>query len=107
MTLTEVVEGWTGRLTFTLLADGAALNGTGLTLSNLYLTDGRGNAIDTSGDFGWVTAAAGTVYYDPDASDFIAGNGPYEVRFEVTDGTGKKVFFPNGQADEILVRAVR
>lgn len=102
--LTEIVEGWTARLTFTLLSDGAAFVGTGFTISNLYITDARGRAIDTSGDFGWVTAAAGTVYYDPDASDFEAGNGPYTVRFEVTDGNGKVVFFPNGQADQILVR---
>lgn len=102
--LTEVVEGWTGRLLFTLLSDGAAFVGTGFTLSNLYITDARGRAIDTAADFGWVTAALGTVYYDPDAADFVASAGPYTVRFEVTDGNGKVVFFPNGQADTILVR---
>jgi hypothetical protein len=105
--LTEVVEGWTGRLTFSLLSDGAAFNGAGLTLTGLYITDTRGKAIDTSGDFGWLSAAAGTVYYDPDQTDFVGGNGPYAVRFEVTDGNGKVVFFPNGQAEQILVRKVR
>lgn len=105
--LTEVVEGWTKRLTFTLLTDGVAFDGSGMTLSNLYLTDARGRQIDTTGDFGWVSAAAGTVYYDPDATDFVAGAGPYKVRYEVTDGAGKVVFFPNGQSDEIVVRGVR
>lgn len=102
--LTEIVEGWTGRLTFTLMTDGVAFVGTGFTITNLYITDARGRAIDTTGDFGWVSAAAGTVYYDPDAADFVAGNGPYTVRYEVTDGASKVVFFPNGQADQILVR---
>jgi hypothetical protein len=105
--LTEVVEGWTKRLTFTLQTDGAAFNGTGMTISNLYITNARGVPIDTAGDFGWVSAAAGTVYYDPDAADFVAGDGPYTVRYEVTDGAGKVVFFPNGQADQIQVRGKR
>jgi hypothetical protein len=103
MALTDIVEGWTQRLTFTLLSDGVALVATGFTLSNLYLTDARGRAIDTSGDFGWINAAAGTVYYDPDVTDFVAVNGPYTVRYEVTDGAGKIAYWPNAQADTINV----
>lgn len=106
MTLTEVVEGWTGRLTFTLLSDGLPFDGTGMALSNLYLTNGRREIIDTSGDFGWVSPPDGTVYYDPDVTDFVEGGGPYTLRFEVT-AAGKVVYFPNGPADEIIVNAKR
>ena len=101
--LTEVVEGWTGRLTFTLVANGADLNGTGMTVTDMILTGSDGGLIDTASDFGWVSDAAGTVYYDPDASDFKAERSPYKVRFEVTDGAGKKVYFSNAQPDEIKV----
>lgn len=105
--LTTIVEGWTKRLTFTLEADGTAFVGTGFTLSNLYITAKDGTNVDTTGDFNWVTAASGTVYYDPDAADFVAAKSPYSVRYEVTDGSGKKQFFPNADADEILVKPVR
>lgn len=101
--LYDVVEGWTGRLTFQLLADGAALDGTGLTVSALDLVDAHNHPVQTTGDFGWVTQSAGTVYYDPDASDFVAARGPYRLRYQVTDGGSKVVWFPNGKPDEIRV----
>lgn len=101
--ITNVVEGWTGRLTFTLQSNGAAFVGTGFTISDLVLTGRNGIAVDTSGDFGWITAADGTVYYDADSADFVALQSPYTVRFEVTDGAGKVVYFPNADAYELTV----
>lgn len=107
--ITRVVEGWTGRLTFTLMSKApsatteSAFVGTGFTLSDLVLTQSNGAAVDTAGDFGWLVAADGTVYYDPDSADFVALYSPYTLRFEVTDGGGKVVYFPSADAYEITV----
>jgi hypothetical protein len=105
--LTAIVEGWTGRLEFTLNTDGTAINGTGLTLSDCLVTAKDGTALDTTGDFGWLVQASGTVYLDADALDFLAAKSPYKVRFKVTDGLGKVVYFPNAAADTITVHRVR
>jgi hypothetical protein len=104
--LTSIVEGWTQRLTFTLTSDGSAYNGTGITVSDLIITGRDGTAVDTTGDFGWVTASAGTVYYDPDAADFSASLSPYFVRVKLTDGSGKIAYFPNGEPAQLTVRPV-
>lgn len=103
--LTDVVEGWTKRLTFQLYEDGAAMNGTGITVSALDIVGNDGVAITTTGDFDWVTASAGTVYYDPDSTDFVAAKSPYRVRFQLTDGSGAVVWHPNGAPDTIIVHA--
>jgi hypothetical protein len=105
--LTTIVEGETKRLTFTLQADGAAFVGTGFTLSDLVITGSDNSSVDTTGDFGWVSAAAGTVYYDPDSTDFVAIKSPYRVRFKVTAGDATVKYFPSGNPDEIVVKAVR
>lgn len=111
--LTTIVEGWTGKLTFTLTTTSvttgvtSAFVGTGFTLSDLIITGKDGTEVDTTGDFGWLVAASGTVYYDPDAADFVAAKSPYTVRFKVTDGAGKVVYFPSADADEILVKPLR
>ncbi len=101
----ELVEGATARQTFQLQRDGANLDGTGLTVSALDIVGSDGTVVDTSGDFGWEVQAGGTVYYDPDAADFVASKSPYKVRYQITDGGGKTVWFPNGKADEIKVYA--
>jgi hypothetical protein len=101
--LTEVVEGWTGRLTFQLYDDGAALNGTGLTVTALDLVGNDGVAVTTTADFGWLVQASGTVYYDPDAADLTAARSPYKVRYQITDGSGAIVWYPNGAPDTIAV----
>lgn len=101
--MTEIVEGTTGRLSFQLKEDGANLNGTGLTVSAADLVGADGAVVDTTGDIGWITDTAGTVYYDPDAADFVAGRSPYQVRFQITDGAGKVIWFPSGLAETIKV----
>lgn len=111
--LLSITEGHTRRLTFTLTSKlptasaVTAFDGTGFTLSNLYITGKDATIVDTAGDFGWVSAADGTVYYDPDASDFVASKSPYVVKYEVTDGAGKVECFPSADADEILVKPLR
>lgn len=101
----EVVEGWTSRLTFQLTADGSAIDGTGFTVTALDLVDAHNHPVPTSGNFGWATQGSGTVYYDPDASDFVAARGPYKIRYQLTDGNSKVKWFPNGKPDEIKVWA--
>lgn len=101
--LTEIVEGWTGRLTFQLNEDGAAMDGTGITVSALDIVASDGTVVTTTGDYGWLTQASGTVYYDPDSADFVAAKSPYRVRYQLTDGSGKIVWHPDGQPDTIRV----
>lgn len=101
----EVVEGWTSRLTFQLEEDGVDLVGTGLTLSALDIVGSDGTAVTTTSDFGWLSQAGGTVYYDPDGTDLRADNSPYRIRYQLTDGSGKVAWHPNGRADEIVVHA--
>lgn len=103
--LLEIVEGWTSRLAFQLKENGAAMDGTGITVSALDIVAADGTVVDTTGDFGWIAAAAGTVYYDPDAADFVAAKSPYSVRVQLTDGTGKTAWHPSGKPDQIRVYA--
>lgn len=109
--VTEIVEGWTGRLSWTLehqlqgATAATAIDGTGLTVSALDVTGADGTVVTTTGDYGWITQASGTVYYDPDADDLLAAKSPYRLRFQLTDGTGKVVWYPDGHAKEIRVRA--
>lgn len=107
LTIATITEGETARLTFPLEEDGAALNGTGFTVTDLVLTASSGEAIDTVGNFGWISDAAGTVYYDPDAADFIAAKSPYRVKVKITDGSSKVRFYPNHIIAQIVVVPVR
>jgi hypothetical protein len=108
MVIAEVVEGETARLVLPLTEDGVALDGTGFTVTDLLITTAEGQPLDTTGDFGWVVEADGTVYYDPDATDFEAGHSPYRVRVKLTDGTGKIRFYPNSKKfAEIVVGSQR
>jgi hypothetical protein len=102
MVIAEAIQGDTARIVIQLQEVSAAnvtgnLNGTGFTVTDLLITSNGGQPIDTSGDFGWVSAAAGTVYYDPDAGDFQAEQSPYRVRVKVTDGDGKIRSYPSGK----------
>jgi len=107
MIIAEVIEGETARLTIPLLEDGAAVNITGFTMSDLLITGSDGTAVTTTADFGVVSASAGTVYYDPDADDFSAAKSPYRVRVKMTDGDSKVRYYPNGASAQITVRAAR
>lgn len=106
MVIKEVREGETARITLPLLEDRVALNGTGFTVSDLVIRGNDGVAVDTATDFGWVSAAAGTVYYDPDADDFVETRSPYLVTVKLTDGAGKVRYYPSGAPAEIVVRTV-
>lgn len=104
----KVVEGETRRLTFGLRSQGSIFVLTGYTVADIILTGADGTAVDTSSDFGIVSAAAGTVYYDPDSNDFVASKSPYRIRIKVTEDANSKVrYFPNREADTIEVYPVR
>jgi hypothetical protein len=113
MVIAEAVQGETARIVLQLQEVSTAgvtsnLNGSGFTVSDLLITTNEGQPLDTGGDFGWVSAAAGTVYYDPDAADFEAAHSPYRVRVKVTDGDGKIRYYPSGKKfGEIIVGAER
>ncbi len=103
--LLSVTEGWTGRLgPFVLKVDGTPQNLTGLTVA-LMLRGRNGELVTTTGDTELAnqTTTPGGVYWDPDAADLAYRQSPYRMHFQVTDGDGKTVFFPNGQPDEIAV----
>jgi hypothetical protein len=103
VTVKTLVQGETVRLTIPLLEDGVALNGTGFTVTALNIVGNDGTVVTTTGDFGWVTAAEGTVYYDPDADDFESRLSPYQVQVVITDGSSKVRVYPNQGTAELKV----
>lgn len=107
--LTELVEGWTGALPFTLNADGVPVDLTGLTVQ-IVLKDGADTLVkDTTAGISTSSGSTGgVVVFTPSSSgtDFVAARTPYKIRFRVTDAAGKVVFFPNADEDLILVNVL-
>jgi hypothetical protein len=103
--LLDITEGWTGELgPFTLLLDGAAQNLTGMTVVAKIRPEASSSYVDLDGDVRVDSdATTGKVYLNFDADDLEAASSPYTLHFQVTDGNGKVVFFPNGKADTIRV----
>ena len=105
--ITEVVEGWTSPLEFTLKQATSSSTGydpidlTGMTVA-IVLKDGRGRTVASSTSGVSVTSSTGgVVQYAPQATDFSAARSPYRVRFKLTDGGGLIVYHPN--TDEALI----
>jgi hypothetical protein len=99
----DVTEGWTGPLDFALMADGAPLNLSGLTIE-LVLRDRDDALITTTGwaaTFGAPTE--GRVRVSPTADALVHAVTPHRAHFKITDGGGKVVFFPGGDADYWVV----
>lgn len=100
--LTDVVEGWTGALPFTLNADGDPVDLTGRTVS-VILKDARNLTVyDSTTPVAVTGTTAGLVTFTPSSSDLVAARGPYRIRFRVAT-TSEKVFFPNSEEDLIRV----
>lgn len=99
----RLVEGWTERIRYALTADGAVQVLTGMTVA-LKLYTRAGAAVPLGGSAGVLDAAEGQVYYDPAGGELLATYSPYAARWEVTDGSGKKAFFPNGDAETWIVQ---
>lgn len=102
--LLEIVEGWTEELgPFTLKADGAAVDLSDMTVA-LILRNRNGQSVTVEGTTRISdTPTDGQVYYTPDGADLLNAKSPYSLRWEVTDGAGRVVFFPNGAPDTISV----
>jgi len=105
--LFEIAEGWTGVLgPFTLLSDGVAGSLSGLDVE-LILRNASGTAIVPGGTITLLDQGTfpGKLTYTPVAADFVfdsRGNSvrqPFLVRWKVTDGAGKIVYYPNGEYD--------
>lgn len=109
MTTRYLVEGETRPITATLYdGDGAsrtAANLTGLTLG-IVIRDRARSDVPVSGKASVVTAADGTVKFEPAATDFRASGSPYAVTWTVTDGNGDVAMYPNQQAEKWIVRTL-
>lgn len=102
--LLDVVEGWTDELgPFTLKADGAAVNLTGLTIEPI-LKDKNGDQVTIEASQYRIdgTPTTGKVYFTPATGDLLNSLQPYKLRWKVTDGSDV-VYFPNAAADTINV----
>lgn len=111
MALLTIVSGWTEALgPFTLRADGVAVDLTAFTVEAV-IRNSLGTLVAAAGD---VTvrdqvAHPGQVMYAPVATDFVhqstgsKGVQAFRLHWRVTDGSGKIVFFPNGEAEVIDV----
>ncbi len=101
----ELVEAWTGPIDMQLKADGVGPDLTGTTVA-LILRGNDDALVDTSGDVSIIApATAGKVRYSPGAADLVAAKSPYRARWKVTDAGSKVVYFPNGTADQWIVRS--
>ncbi len=104
MMIDDIVEGETiERGPFTLEADGAPVDLTGMTIA-LVLRAKDGTLVETAGDTRIDDdPATGRVYWTPDATDLSWQQSPYSLHWQVTDSDGKVVFFPSGDAARIAV----
>lgn len=102
----SIVEGWTGALPFTALADGSPVDLTGLTLK-IVLKNASGTLVKyTSSGISVTGSTSGQWEYLPSSSSgdlFLAAETPYRVRLEATDATPRKVYFPNDEEELIEV----
>jgi hypothetical protein len=107
--LMSVVEGWTGALPFTLLADGSPVDLTGMTV-HIVLKGADGTVVkDTTAGITVTGSTVGQVEYAPSSSSgdlFLVTQTPYRIRFRVTDAVTKKVYFPNDEDELIEVNPV-
>ncbi len=104
--LVDIVEGWSGALPFTLLADGVAVDVTGQRIY-IVLKDNRGTTVkDSTAGINVTNSTAGQLEYGPSSSDFSANRSPYKIRFRVKDALNKVVYFPNEDEDLIPVHVV-
>lgn len=97
MTTQFLGEGETTPVTSTLynVTNGtrAVADLSGLTLA-IAITDRTGASVPVSGKASIVTAASGTVKYEPADTDFKAAGSPYNATWLVTDGNGDTAWYP-------------
>ncbi len=98
-----IVEGETvERGPFTLKSNDLPFNLTDYTVE-LVIRPFRGTDYsDTDGEVRVVADTSGTVYFTPDASDFLARESPYSIRWKVTDSLSTVVYFPNSELPDTI-----
>ncbi len=101
MAITHIIpEGTTEPQDFQLIADGVNLDATGLTLG-LRIDDRNGVPVTLTGSFAFLNDASGTVRVLLDAVDLPLNKSAYQVRWSITDGSGKIAFIPNGRDPDV------
>lgn len=99
MSTYDIVEGLTATVDFQLLESGAAIDLTSLTV-NLLLEDREGNVISSPGTILIPSPTTGHVQLVPtNASVFVAANGPYLARWQITDTLGRVSYCPTSVRD--------
>jgi hypothetical protein len=73
--------------------------------ATLYVIDRAGGRVPVSGKASIVTAASGSVKFEPAASDFRAAGSPYAVTWTVTDSNSDEAWYPNKEPEWWIVRA--
>lgn len=90
----DIRQGWTERIRYALtINDGTIIDLTNMTIA-LVGQDRSSSPLTFTGTVGSDDPTAGTVYLDPAATDLLASNSPYRVRWSVTDSNGKTAYFP-------------
>ena len=104
--LVSIVEGWTGALPFTALADGEPFDLSGLTCA-IVLKQRNGTIVkNTTEGISVTNATGGEWQYEPSSSSgdlFLSTRTPYRIRLKVTDAFGKIAYFPQDEEDLIEV----
>lgn len=85
--------GWTEPINDQLLADGAAVNLTGMTVE-IEIRDASGAVLTKSGTVSVVDASLGKVRFSPASGDIVSTGSPWRVWWKVT-ASGKVAFFPD------------
>jgi hypothetical protein len=108
MPLVQLVQGWTGRLDFQLLADAAGIQLSTSDTVQPWLFDRNCDEVATSsGDITVITASCGVVGYSPKTTGTLLGGlSDYTLRFRVKDTNDDYVFFPNEDPITLQIRSV-
>jgi len=104
--IANITEGWTGELgPFVMRSNNSVFDLTGMTVAT-QLRDSFGRTFVPTGTTRIGLAGNGEVFFKPVEADFKANGNvslAYRIHFLVIDSAGTKLWFPNGQPDEIVV----
>lgn len=103
--LFEIPEGSTEEIgPFTLKIAGVVTPLSGLTVVPI-LRNTAGDLVTYAGTLRVGTPSSlGQVYITPAVTDFIAGDeNEYHLRFQTTNGSGQKGYYPDGEAYRVIV----
>lgn len=103
-----LVQGWTGRIEYQLKSDNVSQALTTADSVAPWIFDKNEAVVATSsGQVDVITASCGHVGWNPaSTATLTAAGAPYTMRFRVSDGLGKTVFYPNDDPVRIGVRSV-